>query len=372
MREPECPVLLIAGGGTGGHIQPALAIADAFVGRHPDAAVHFCGTAHGLESELVPAAGYPFHPVRARGFPRRPSMDLLRAVADHIAGKKACALLIRRFRPFAVVGTGGYVCGPLVAAAKQAGVPVLLHEQNAFPGRANRYLSHGAQTVCISYEGTEKWFTGAQKVVLTGNPVRDLFFRTGREEARAQLGLAENERLVFVTGGSLGAASLNAAILGWCAGRLPDGVRVVLMAGRKNVEAVRREGAGLAGLDIRDYLQDAYLYMAAADLIVCRAGAITCAEIAALGQPSVMVPYPFAAGDHQTCNALAFERHGAAIHVADRDFHPEAARKLLESLLLDPGRLHRMGEAARALARPDAAVDIEGELEIMLRESGHG
>jgi UDP-N-acetylglucosamine--N-acetylmuramyl-(pentapeptide) pyrophosphoryl-undecaprenol N-acetylglucosamine transferase len=371
MHKPGHPTLLIAGGGTGGHIQPALAIADAFASRHPDASIHFCGTAHGLESELIPVAGYPFHPIRARGFPHRPSLDLLPAVVDYFAGRKACSRLIRQYGPFAVVGTGGYVCGPLVAAAKRAGVPVLLHEQNAYPGRANRYLSRGAHTVCISYEGTETWFPGARRVVLTGNPVRGLFFNTGKKEARERLALKENERLVFVMGGSLGAATLNTAMLGWCAGGLPDGVRVVLMAGRKNADAVRREAAGVAGLDVRDYLQDAYLYMAAADLLVCRAGAITCAEIAALGQPSVMVPYPFAAGDHQTHNALAFERQGASIHMADRDFLPEAAGRLIASLLADPGRLHRMGEAAHALAMPDAAASIGEELEALLLESGH-
>ena len=372
MPEEKRPALLIAGGGTGGHIQPALAIADAFHAAHPDIPIHFCGTARGLENDLVPAAGYPFHAVRARGFPRKPSLELFHAMADHIAGRRACEKLIQEYRPFAVVGTGGYVCGPLVAAARRLRIPVLLHEQNAFPGRANRFLSRHAHTVCISYEGTGRYFPRAGNVVLTGNPVREVFFSTRREEARGILGLGDGERLVLALGGSLGAASINSAILGWCSGGLPSGVRVVLAAGRRNADETRRLGAGITGLDVRDYLQDAHIYMAAAEVIVCRAGAITCAEIAALGRPSVLVPYPFAAGDHQTFNARAFEQCGAAVLVPDKEFLSLNARDILESLLDNPARLMEMGQAARALARPDAAARIESELETIYKEAGHG
>ena len=372
MPEEKRAVLLIAGGGTGGHIQPALAIADAFGAVHPEVLIHFCGTARGLESDLVPAAGYPFHAVRARGFPRKPSFELFRALSDHVAGRRACEALIREFQPFAAVGTGGYVCGPLAAAARRLGVPVLLHEQNAFPGRANRFLSRHAHTVCISYEGTERYFPGARNVVMTGNPVREVFFSTRREEARSILGLTDSDRLVLALGGSLGAASINAAMLGWCAGGLPSGVRVVLSAGQRNAEETRRLGTGITGLDVRSYLQDAHIYMAAADIVVCRAGAVTCAEIAALGRPSVLIPYPFAAGDHQTFNARAFEKCGAAVLVPDRDFLPANAREMLEKLLADPEKLERMGHAARTLARPDAATKIASLLDKMFKEAGHG
>ncbi len=372
MPERINPSLLVAGGGTGGHIQPAVAIADAFAALHPEVDIRFCGTAHGMESKLIPAAGYPYHPIRARGFPRRPSVELFRASADYLAGRRQCEALIREYRPFAVVGTGGYVCGPLVAAARRAGIPVLLHEQNALPGRANRFLSRGAHSVCISYEGTGTFFPRAKSVLLTGNPVREIFFHTDRDEARNRLGLKDDEQLVLALGGSQGAASINAAILAWSAAGLPPGVRVVLLAGSRNVEQVRSQGAGMPGLEIWDYLNDIHVYMAAADLIVCRSGALSCAEIAALGRASVLVPYPFAAGDHQTFNALVFERQGAAIHIADRDFQSVAAREQMESLLSDPARLLQMGRAARELAKPDAAGMIARRLETILMEAGHG
>ncbi|MBP7402450.1 MAG: undecaprenyldiphospho-muramoylpentapeptide beta-N-acetylglucosaminyltransferase [Clostridia bacterium] len=372
MPKVSKPVLLVAGGGTGGHIQPAIAIADAYAAANPDVEIRFCGTAKGMESTLVPAAGYPYHAVRASGFPRRLSAALWRAAADFVAGRRECARLIRTYRPFAVVGTGGYVCGPLVSAAKKAGVPVLLHEQNAYPGKANRYLSRGAHTVCISYEGTERYFGKAGDTLLTGNPVREVFFRTRSEDARKSLGLADGDRMVLVLGGSQGAASITEAILAWSRAGLPDRVRIVLMVGRKNFEGILREAAGLHGIDVRDYIQDVHVYMAAADLLVCRAGALTCAEIAALGKPSVLVPYPYAAGDHQTFNALAFEREGASLHVPDGAFTPSAAGGILESLLADPDRLRSMGLAAATLAKPDAAASIAERLARIRRETGHG
>ncbi|NLN45295.1 MAG: undecaprenyldiphospho-muramoylpentapeptide beta-N-acetylglucosaminyltransferase [Clostridiaceae bacterium] len=371
MPDANRPVLLIAGGGTGGHIQPALAIAEAFAAVHPETDIRFCGTSSGMESTLVPAAGYPFHVIRARGFAGRPSMDWIRAALDLRAGRKACSALIRKVRPFAVVGTGGYVCGPLVAAARRARVPVLLHEQNAFPGKANRYLSRGAHTVCISYEGTERYFPKARNIRLTGNPVRSVFFHTDRGASRTALAIRPEEKMVLVLGGSQGAASINGAILDWAAQGLPAGVKVVLMTGKRNVEAALARGAGLPGLDIRDYLQDVHLYMAAADLLVCRAGALTCAEIAALGRPSVLVPYPYAAGDHQTHNALAFEKRGAAVHVPDAQFTADHAARVLGTLLKDPDKLAHMGEAARSLAMPRAAADIAASLAAILTESGY-
>ena len=372
MKGHDAPVLLIAGGGTSGHINPAIAIADAFCARHPDADIRFCGTARGLESRLVPAAGYPIQPIRASGFPNRPSLKALRAIRDFLAGRRACRALIRKYRPFAVVGTGGYVCGPLIAAARGAGVPVLLHEQNAWPGRANRTLSRGARTVCTGYPDTEKYFPKADRVIWTGNPVRASFFSMDRAEARKQLGWSEDRPVVLATGGSQGAVSINRAVLDMMEEGLPESVHVVLAAGPRNEEEVRNEAGPYANLDVYGYLEDMDRYMAAADLLVCRAGALTCAEAAALGKPAVLIPYPYAAGDHQTVNAKALEQAGAAVHVPDNRLSEGRLREEVRSLLNDRARLDAMGRAARSLARPEAAEAVAFELEKLLPDKDRG
>jgi UDP-N-acetylglucosamine--N-acetylmuramyl-(pentapeptide) pyrophosphoryl-undecaprenol N-acetylglucosamine transferase len=175
---------ILAGGGTSGHINPALAIADQIRLEHPDAEILFCGTSRGLEQTMVPRAGYDFRAIRARGLPRRPSIEMLRALADFFAGRRQCRQILREFKPDAIIGTGGYVCSPLVAAATSLKVPVLLHEQNAFPGRSNRLMARNSQMVCISFPGSEEWFRTKSPIVLTGNPVRPEFFKLTRQAAR--------------------------------------------------------------------------------------------------------------------------------------------------------------------------------------------
>lgn len=356
---------LLSGGGTSGHITPALAIAEQIRMDHPDAEIRFCGTARGLESDLVPRAGYEFFPIRARGLPSKPSPEMLRALADFVAGRRQCRQLLREFRPNAVIGTGGYVCSPVVSAAASLGIPVLLHEQNAFPGRSNRLMARKAAAVCISFPGTEQHFPARTRVTLTGNPVRAAFFGLERDQARQALSIDPAAPLILVIGGSLGARTLNQAILGldlaetwrgWSSGPLPA---VILAAGRQQfAEVSAAASTGKPWLSVREYIHDIDLHMASADLIICRAGAMTCAELAALGRPSILVPYPFAAGDHQTFNARSLADAGAALLCPDAALTPAYLRKTLQELFTDPARLKAMGLAAAGLARPNAARDI--------------
>lgn len=355
---------LLAGGGTSGHVMPALAIAEQLKKEDPTAEIRFCGTDRGIEHELVGRAGYPFDIIRARGLPRRLSREMLRALADFAAGRRQSRQILQTFRPDAVIGTGGYVCSPVVAAAAGLRIPVLLHEQNAFPGRSNRLMARRSQAVCVSFPGTEKWFPAGTPVVLTGNPVRSVFFQLDRSEARKQLNLAQDALIVLATGGSLGARSINQAVVGlspWIADASSGplaGMHIFLVSGQRLHEETAAAAAGLAWLTVRDYLHDIQCYMAAADLLICRAGAVTSSEIAALGRASIMVPYPFAAGDHQTYNARAFADVGAALLCPDEQLQPEWLARTLVELCADPGRLARMGEAAATLARPEAARDI--------------
>jgi UDP-N-acetylglucosamine--N-acetylmuramyl-(pentapeptide) pyrophosphoryl-undecaprenol N-acetylglucosamine transferase len=364
---------LLAGGGTSGHITPALAIADQIRRDHPDAEIRFCGTARGLESDIVPRAGYPFTAIRARGLPTRPSPAMIKALADFLAGRRQCIRLLKDFRPNAVIGTGGYVCSPVVSAAARLKIPVLLHEQNAFPGRSNRLMAKSSQAVCISFPGTEQRFPPGTATLLTGNPVRASFFGRDRAADRQTLALAAGTPLILAVGGSLGARTLNQAILGLAIERAfpdADGLarpRVIVSAGKQHVAAMTAAAAGKDWLEVREYIHDMDRFMSAADLIICRAGAMTCAELAALGRPSILVPYPFAAGDHQTFNARALADAGAAILCPDAEMTPDWLADSLRDLFCQPGRLAAMGCAAAGLARPDAAAAICRRLyEVML------
>lgn len=366
---------ILAGGGTSGHINPALAIADEIKRREPEAEILFCGTARGLESDMVPRAGYSFQEIRAKGLPSKPGKEAVKALKEILAGRKQCIQLIKRYKPDAVIGTGGYVCSPLISAAARLKVPALLHEQNAYPGRSNKMMAGRCQSVCISFPGTEKYFRTSAPVVLTGNPVRQIFFELEKKQARQQLEIGDQERLVLIMGGSLGAATLNNAVIGlakdetWKAFVADDNkIRLVLAAGRQHYEAVIGQvRAERLDLDVKEYLFDAQLWMAAADLVVARAGAMTCAELAALGRASVLVPYPFAAGDHQTYNANALVKAGAAFIQKDELCTPSWLSVTLIDLLSDRALLSQMGAAARKLAKPDASSDIYKCLEGIIK-----
>lgn len=356
---------LLAGGGTSGHINPALAIAEQLRRDHPTADIRFCGTARGLESDIVPRAGYSFTAIRARGLPSKPSKEMFRAVADFIAGRSQCRKILREFRPNAVIGTGGYVCSPVVAAASSLGIPVILHEQNAFPGRSNRMMSRNSKAVCVSFPGTERYFPAGTPITLTGNPVREIFFHQDRQTARQALGLDEKQPIVLVMGGSLGARTLNQAVLGLpdtfvsdIAGAAGLAPQIILAAGKQHYDSVKSAAAGKTWLSVHEYIYDVHLYMAAADLLICRAGAMTCAELAALGRPAVLVPYPYAAGDHQTYNARVLSDAGAAVLCPDGQLTPEWLKERLLELFKTPGRLNQMGQAAADLSRPDSAAAI--------------
>ena len=322
---------LFAGGGTSGHIYPAIAIADRIMIDCPASQIEFCGTERGLEFDLVPKAGYKIHPIRASGLPSRFSIKLIKAVLNFISGRCSCIKIIRKFKPDAVIGTGGYVCSPLVSAARKMHVPIVLHEQNAYPGRSNRMMSKWAHTVCTGFPDMESYFPKAARVICTGNPVRDAFSSMNRQDAREQLHIAENDFLILAMGGSLGSKTINDAVLGIPEYLKNHQVRIVLSAGIQQFSQIPEAARGSNGnLEVNEYISNTHLYMFAADLIICRAGAITCAEIAAVGVPSILIPYPFAAGDHQTYNARIFEVKGAGILIRDQVL---TAEKLAESIV---------------------------------------
>jgi len=352
---------VFAGGGTGGHLFPALAVADELRGRHAGAAIAFIGAARGLDTRLVPGAGFPLRTLPLSGlkgasYPARVAAGTFAAVAV-----LRCLAWFLAGRPDLVVGVGGYASGPAVLAAWLLRVPTMLMEQNHFPGATNRWLAPLADAVCVPSEAAKERLRGVW--IVTGNPVRAKFATIGPAPGGARLSL-----LVF--GGSRGARSLNRGImdaLPALAAMAPP-PRVVHQSGPAECDAVARAYAAHPVLDgeVRPFLDDMPLRLAAADLVVSRAGATTLAELAAAGRPAILVPYPFAADDHQTLNAQAVAHAGAAVVVADAQAGGGHLAEEIAVLAGDPGRRQRMAAAAKTLARPDAAARIADVAESLL------
>jgi UDP-N-acetylglucosamine--N-acetylmuramyl-(pentapeptide) pyrophosphoryl-undecaprenol N-acetylglucosamine transferase len=352
---------IVAGGGTAGHVVPAIAVARRLLERG-DADVRFVGTATGLEAKLVPAAGIPFVPVEAAPLARRPSVALLRFPFVLLRAKRRCRLLVTDAD--VVVGMGGYASAPAVLAASRAKRPVVLHEQNAIPGLANRFLARRASAVAVSFPEARGLIRRRTPVVVTGNPIRDAVAAVPGERERLakesfeELDLDPERRTVLVFGGSQGALHINRATVGACAMlRHREDLQVLLLTGQAHHDIISGSLSSTGALAVRSlpFLDRMELAYAVADLAVCRAGATTVAELTACGLPSLLIPYPYATGRHQEANARALQRAGAASLLLDQHLTPEELAERIVSLIDHRERLSAMAERARSLGRPDAA-----------------
>ncbi|WP_258359332.1 undecaprenyldiphospho-muramoylpentapeptide beta-N-acetylglucosaminyltransferase [Moorella sulfitireducens (nom. illeg.)] len=365
--------VIITGGGTGGHVYPALAIARGLQQARPGIELLYMGTARGLEADVVPRAGFPFRTITVQGLERRRLWKNVPALAKTIKGLGEAWFQVRRFRPHLVVGTGGYVSGPVCLAAALQGIPVVLHEQNAYPGLTNRLLAAVARAVCLTFPEAAGRFPRRARLVTTGLPVRPEILRADRGICRGKLGLGENQLFLVVIGGSQGARSLNRAmlpVLKEMAGR-PD-VSILQVTGRRHydgyLQQVREWGIDLdkyGNITIEPYVYDLEHALAAADLVIGRAGASFLAEILARGLPSILIPYPHAAANHQEYNARAVAGKGAAVLIPDRELKSGRLYHVVNQLLADRGRLQAMAAAAKELGRPGA---LEAILEVILTE----
>jgi UDP-N-acetylglucosamine--N-acetylmuramyl-(pentapeptide) pyrophosphoryl-undecaprenol N-acetylglucosamine transferase len=349
----------IACGGTGGHIYPALAVADALRARDPSADVLFVG-AGGLESRIIPQAGWAFRRVAARQLSRRLSWRVPWALAVTIAGTLQAAGHLRAFRPSVVLSAGGYAAAPVGAAAVLLRVPLVLQEQNLHPGVTHRLLRRFARAVSIPHQYAARFFEG--KGVVTGVPIDRVRVLNGvRERGLRRFGLDPGRMTILVLGGSQGARSINEAMVD-AAPRLtdPDRIQVLHQTGTAH-EAWVRERVGRLGRPAYvgvGYIEDVADAYACADLVVCRAGASTLAEVTARGLPSILVPYPHAAEGHQDVNARLHEQAGAAFLLPDRELSGERVAALIDHLRGDPAALQAMAAASRGLGRPDAAAQV--------------
>ena len=357
--------IIVSGGGTGGHIYPALTLIRTIQKKVPDAEFLYVGTNAGLESDIIPKENLPFTAVDIQGFQRRFSLaNILRA------GQACCGVLkamniVRQFKPDAAVGTGGYVCGPILLAASLLHVPALIQEQNVVAGITNKILSKFVDRVAIGTEEAAALFP-AKKVVFTGNPIRPEVMSAEKEDGIKAFGLDRNKKTILVSGGSRGARSINKAIIGVLkhyAGS--NDVQILLVTGSNGYDDVMKDiaeaGVNLSeagNLIIRPYLYNMPLAMAAADLAVFRAGAIGIAELMARGIPSVLVPYPYAAENHQEFNARAVEKNGAAVLILDKELSSERLLEVVTDLLNDETKLENMRRASKTLGRPKAADEI--------------
>ena len=364
--------ILIAGGGTGGHLYPGIALARELLRRNPSAQVSFVGTAQGLEARVVPREGFELDMIRVAGLKGKGRAERLRGLLLLPSAAIDAWRVISRRRPEVVVGVGGFASGPVLALAAVRGYPTMLLEQNALPGLTNRLLARFVRAAAVNFEDALSYFPRTGFVA--GNPVRTEFFPARNEEANDHTSkpfdVAQGEPLnaarVLIFGGSQGAHAINVAMVEAAARLAATGLQLAIthQTGERDLDLVRTayHRAGLAAR-VEAFLFEMDGEMKAADLVICRAGATTLAELTASGRPAILVPLPTATDDHQRKNAEVLARAGAGLVIEERDLSGERLAGTIAQLVADPARRRQMSEAARQLARPDAAARIADRVE---------
>lgn len=368
--------ILFAGGGTAGHINPALAVAGYIKELHPDAEISYIGTADKLESKLVPEKGYDFYTIDVAGLRRKltPSNVIknISAVKKAISASARSRKLLREINPDIVVGTGGYVSGPVLKQAQKLGFKTAIHEQNAFPGVTTKMLAKNADVVMLAMPEAEKLLNLNKKPVITGNPIRSELLKISREEARKKLGLDERP-LILSFGGSLGARRINEAVtelVKWHNNTEKFyHIHATGKIGYADVRDALKDFELSDMIDIREYISDMDVCMAAADLVICRAGAITLGEIGACRKPSILIPSPYVAENHQFHNAMTLKKAGAAQILEEKDLSGESLIEMVSSLIEDKNALEKMSQAAGENAIIDANERIYANLMTLLQKS---
>ena len=352
--------IIISGGGTGGHIFPALAIAGALKKLVPDIDILFVGAKGKMEMEKVPNSGYPIIGLWISGFKRSISLsNLLFPIKLSLSMINALRIIIK-FKPAIVIGTGGFASGPVLRAAAWLNIPILIQEQNNYPGVTNRILGRKAACICTAFEGMESYFP-KDKIFLTGNPIREDIFenKPNHQDAIASYGLVDSRPIVFVVGGSQGARSINHAIASNLGFFKENNIQLIWQTGKDYFITAQHEVEKInyAGIKVHDFIYAMNMAFEAATVVVSRAGAIAISELCRVGKPAILVPFPYAAGDHQTKNALALSEKHAAILLPDSDISKELTTRL-ESLLADTEMQKILSESIKLFAMPNAANKI--------------
>lgn len=361
--------MILTGGGTGGHIFPAIAIATEFKNRFPNSEILFVGTRKGLEKEIVTKNGFKLEFISAKGLARGLKKELLALPLFLIKSFLESWMILKKFRPHIVVGTGGYVSLPVVLMANLMGKKTLIQEQNSFPGLTTRILSLIAERVCLSYESSIKYFISKKKLIVLGNPIRREILLGDKEEGLKKFNLKPDKKTVFILGGSQGSKRINQAIKeGVSYLEQFDNIQLLWQTGEKDFEEIKNfmKEKKLTST-VLPFIQDIADAYAVSDLLVCRSGALTLAEVTACGKPSILIPYPFATADHQRYNALFLEERGAAEIILEKELKGENLTEEIIQLLMDDNRLKEMSKNSLALAKPFATSQIVDEMERLLK-----
>jgi UDP-N-acetylglucosamine--N-acetylmuramyl-(pentapeptide) pyrophosphoryl-undecaprenol N-acetylglucosamine transferase len=358
--------ILISGGGTGGHIFPAIAIANAVKYRFPDANILFVGAKSKMEMTKVPEAGYPIKGLWISGFQRRLTLKNLSFPLKLIFSLIKANRIIKQFKPNIVIGVGGYASGPTLKMAVRNNIPTLIQEQNSFPGITNRFLAKNVNTICVAYDGLEKYFP-KEKIVLTGNPIRKEVIEIEGKKIKAQkfFNLEKNKKTVLVVGGSQGAVSINKSIAMNIDLFEKNNIQLIWQTGKFYFNEAQKLTKDVNHIKVHEFIREMDYAYAAADLVISRAGAIAISELSAVQKPIIFIPLPFAAEDHQTKNAQALVNKDAALMIKDSDANEQLPIVLL-SLMQNEKKLKTLSQNIKAFALPKATALIVDEIEKLI------
>lgn len=352
--------VIMTGGGTGGHIYPAIAIADEIKRRDPEAEILFVGAQRGMEKDIVPKNGYPLEFVTVSGLNRKKIWKNVQTLKDLKKGLGEAKAIIKKFKPDIVIGTGGYVCGPVMRTAAKMGIRTYIHEQNAFPGLTNKLLSKNADRVFVAFDEAKQHFKTKTEPLTVGNPVRRAFAETDREEARKSLGIAPEDFMVLSFGGSLGAPKINKEMqIAVEKLQTKKNCRIFFVTGKRYFDTITENADMSDGrVTYLPYLDDMPKYLRACDLAVTRSGALTVSEIAASGRASVMIPSPYVTNNHQYFNAKVLSDRGGAVLLEEKEMKDGDVAEAILKIIEDRESAVKMSEAAAAAGRIDAAEVI--------------
>ncbi|MBM7644267.1 UDP-N-acetylglucosamine--N-acetylmuramyl-(pentapeptide) pyrophosphoryl-undecaprenol N-acetylglucosamine transferase [Scopulibacillus daqui] len=352
--------VMLSGGGTGGHIYPAIAVINEIKRHDPDAEFLYVGAKNGLEQDIVKRENIPFESLHITGFKRKLSFENVKTITRFLRGVSKSKKLIKRFKPDVIIGTGGYVCGPVVYAGAKLGVPTIIHEQNSIPGLTNKFLSRYVDRVAVSFKAAEAFFP-KHKVILTGNPRASEVLNGDAVKGKKEAGLSSDKKTVLIFGGSRGARPINDAVVGMLQAFANRKYQVLYITGNVHYENVMekvKQAGSPSNVFIKPFIHNMPDLLAGTDLVVSRAGATTIAELTALGVPSILIPSPYVTNNHQEKNAEALAKNGASIIIKENDLNGQKLLKEIDSILENEQNWKKMHEASISQGMPDAAARV--------------
>jgi UDP-N-acetylglucosamine--N-acetylmuramyl-(pentapeptide) pyrophosphoryl-undecaprenol N-acetylglucosamine transferase len=370
IREEAYMKVIIAAAGTGGHINPGIAMANEIKKHYPNAEITFIGTPRGLENDLVPRAGYKLKVIEAYGIKRKISFSNLKNACKTLKSYKIARKIIKEIKPDIVIGTGGYICGPVFSGAFKYGIPTVIHESNAFPGVAVKLLSKKANTVLVGFEDAKKRLPKAKNVIVTGTPTKVKNLNLSDEqklEIKKQFRINNNLPIVTVFGGSQGAETINKCFIEIINKKMNKEYQIIWAVGSKKYEEVRNNIKETYNASIVPYIYNMEEVLNLADLVVSRSGAMTITEVAKCGKPAIFIPYPYATENHQEYNAKVLANADAARIILDKDLNTSKLNQTINEIILDKVKLKQMGENAKKVSIKNVEEKIFNEIEKLIK-----